>query len=279
MKRLILVRHATAVDKGPEGSDFHRRLKKRGRREALLMAERVAPLVKIPDQVYSSPADRALETARVFAEHLGVPSERVALREDLYGGLLPEEFLHIVQRFDNRASSVMVFGHDPSFTEFAAYMIPGFRNSIPKAGVLVMDMVRTNWRSVRAGDARVVHFERPPAPDVQKRMDEDALDRLVVAIRAGILSGIHGLNLGNSREVTRLIARMSTRLARDLRPFVRATTRRPAAEAPSRGRERKRSGKSAHKTGKVARSAGKRPRAASPGSARPRTRRGTRRRK
>src|SRR5882672_1951453 len=140
MKRLILVRHATAVDKGPEGSDFHRKLKKRGRREALLMAERIATLVEVPDQIFSSPADRALETAQVFAERLGVPAERVALREELYGGLEPDDFLHIVQGFDNRVKNVMVFGHDPSFTEFAAHMIPGFREAIPKAGVLVIEI-------------------------------------------------------------------------------------------------------------------------------------------
>jgi len=223
MKRLILVRHATAVDKGPKGSDFHRRLKKRGRREAQLMAERVGVLGNVPDQLFSSPADRALETARVFAEHLGVPAARVALREELYGGLLPEEFLHIVQRFDDRLSSVMMFGHDPSFTEFAAYLIPAFRGSIPKAGVLIIDIDRPRWRSIRTGDGRVAHFERPPARDVQKRMDEDALDQLVVAIRAGVLSAANRLGLPNSREVTRLIARMSTRLARELRPYARSS--------------------------------------------------------
>ena len=90
MKRLILVRHATAVDKGPEGSDFHRRLKKRGKREAMLMADRVASMVEVPDQMFSSPADRALETAQLFAERLGIPAGNVALREELYGGLLPE---------------------------------------------------------------------------------------------------------------------------------------------------------------------------------------------
>lgn len=241
MKRLILVRHATAVDKGPEGSDFHRKLKKRGRREALLMAERIATLVEVPDQIYSSPADRAIETARVFAERLGVPAERVALREELYGGLLPEEFLHIVHRFDNHAGTVMVFGHDPSFTEFAACMIPGFGTSIPKAGVLVMEIDRPRWRSVRPGDARKVHFERPPAPDVQKRMDEDVMDRLVLAIRSGILSGIRGLALENSREVTRLVARASTRLARELRPFSRTTaigSVTPAAHKATRSHRR-----------------------------------------
>jgi hypothetical protein len=109
----------------------------------------------------------------------------VTVREELYGGLEPDEFLHIVQRFDDRVKNVMVFGHDPSFTEFAAYMIPEFRQSIPKAGVLVMDIDRSRWQSVRAGDARMVHFERPPAPDEQKRMHEDLMDRLVVAYSRG----------------------------------------------------------------------------------------------
>jgi phosphohistidine phosphatase len=234
MKRVILVRHATAVDRGPEGSDFHRRLKKRGRREAEVMAARVRTLVDAPDQLFSSPADRALETARIFAGHLEIPAERFALREELYGGLLPEEFLRIVQRFDDRLSSVMIFGHDPSFTEFAACMIPSFRGAIPKAGVLVMDVDRPRWRAIRAGDGRAVHFERPPAPDVQKRMEEDVLDRLVVAIRQGILSSTRTLDLGNSREVMRLVARMSTRLARELKPFARSTMRDVAAAAAAR---------------------------------------------
>jgi phosphohistidine phosphatase len=245
LKRLILVRHATAVDKGPEGSDFHRRLKKRGRRESLLMAARLRSLVDVPEQLFTSPADRALETARLFAEELEIPSERVGLREELYGGLLPEEFLHIVQRFDNKLSSVAVFGHDPSFTEFAAYLIPSFTDSIPKAGVLVIEIDRSRWKSVRAGDGRLAHFERPPAHDVQKQIDEDVLDRLVVAIRQGILSATRDLDLANSREVARLIARLSTRLARDLRPFARSTMRAVAAEAVSKPAIKSRGGRAA----------------------------------
>jgi len=219
MKRLILVRHATAVDKGPEGSDFHRGLKKRGKREAQVMAERMAPVLGTPDQIFSSPADRALQTARIFAQRLGVPAERVTLREELYGGLLPDEFLHIVHRFDNRAATVMVFGHDPSFTEFAAHMIPNFTDSIPKAGVLVMEIARTTWRAVRAGDARLVQFERPPAKEARKRSEERTTDRVVLALRSGILAAVVELGVENSHDVTRLVTRASTRLARDLRPF------------------------------------------------------------
>ena len=248
MKRLILVRHATAVEKGPKGSDFHRQLRKRGRRESRIMAERLRALVPMPDQWFSSPADRAIETATVFASHLGIPEERLMLREELYGGLLPEDFLHIVQRFDEAHASVMIFGHDPSFTEFAGFMIPGFSEAIPKAGVLVIDIDRPRWKSVREGDGRVVHFERPPAPDVQKRMEEDVLDRLVVAIRQGIVASMRPLEPGNSREVTRLIARTSTRLARELLPFVHAAADENEAEGvkkkgPAKARGKNKNGK------------------------------------
>ena len=233
MKRLILVRHATAVDKGPEGSDFHRRLKKRGKREARVMADQVKALIEVPDQMLSSPADRALETAGIFAEHFGVPAERVTLREELYGGLDPGEFLHIIQRLDDTASSVMIFGHDPSFTEFAGYMIPAFTDSIPKAGVLVMDIDRPRWKAVRQGEAKLVHFERPPAPDEQKRMDNEVLDRLVVAIQQGILASTRPLEIADSEEAARLIARTSTKLARDLRPFVRAKSTKREKDKPA----------------------------------------------
>jgi phosphohistidine phosphatase len=200
------------------------------------MAERIREMVALPDQLFSSPADRALQTAGVFAETLALPAERVTLREELYGGLDPEEFLHIVQRFDDRFNSVMVFGHDPSFTEFAAFMIPGFKQSIPKAGILVIDIDRPRWKAVRAGDGSATHFERPPAPDEQKRMEEDVIDRLVVAIRQGILGATRSLDVSDSREVTRLVARMSTKLARDLRPFVRIT-----APGTPRSRSKKKS--------------------------------------
>lgn len=234
MKRLILVRHATAVDTGPEGSDFHRRLKKRGRREALLMAERVEAVVGVPDLLLSSPADRALETAKVFIARLGIPADRLQLREHLYGGLLPEEFLLVVQGLSDRASTVMVFGHDPSFTEFASFLIPGFRAAIPKAGVLVVDIERAKWRSVRAGDGRAGLFARPPEPDVQKRMEEDVLDRLVIAIRGAVYAALREVGIVETQEVVKVVARASARMARELRPFAKAAAERtPPAVKPA----------------------------------------------
>jgi phosphohistidine phosphatase len=218
MKRLVLVRHATAVDVGPKGSDFHRRLKKRGRREAAIMADRIAVALGTSDALVSSPADRAIETARVFAGRLGFTGQ-IIVREHLYGGLLPEEFLHIVRELDDTHDTVMVFGHDPSFSEFASYLVAGFKELIPKAGVVAIDVDRKSWNDVSPGDGIVALFERPPAPEIQKRIEEDLIDRLSMKIRTAVFDAIRSFGVPENRDVVKSVARASARLAVTVRPF------------------------------------------------------------
>jgi len=220
MKRIVLVRHATAVDTGFKGSDFHRRLKKRGRREAAIMADRASSLAGAPDLMISSPADRAIETARTFADRFGHPHNRIVVREELYGGLLPDDFQRLVNGFDEACASAMLFGHDPSFSEFAAFLVPGFSEVIPKAGVVVIDVPRKTWRGVRRGSGRLAAFERPPAAADQKRVEEELLDALARRIRMAVSAALRELGIAENREVVKAVARAGARVAAAVRPFV-----------------------------------------------------------
>ncbi len=78
MKRITLVRHATAVPRNPKKDDFGRSLRKKGRREAKAMGEWYKNVEEQPDVMISSPANRAIETARVFAKTLGYPAKKIA---------------------------------------------------------------------------------------------------------------------------------------------------------------------------------------------------------
>jgi len=228
MKRIVLVRHATAVDVGPKGSDFHRRLKKRGRRESAIMADRVATTLGKPDLVITSPADRALETARAFAGRLGITTEAMIVREQLYGGLLPDEFLRIVVELDDAHDTVMIVGHDPSFTEFAGYMLPDFKESIPKAGVVAMDFDRSSWAEVTPGEGVLAAFEKPPATEVQKRIEGDLLDRLSAEIRTAVFAAVKSFGVPENSDVVKSVARASARVAKAVRPFAASGTERVA---------------------------------------------------
>jgi phosphohistidine phosphatase len=248
LKRIVLVRHATAVETGPQGSDFHRRLKKRGRREASLMAERLAALGGTPDLILTSPADRAVETARAFAERFAVPETAIELREQLYGGLLADEFLRLVQSLDDRRQCVFVFGHDPSFSEFAALLVRGFTERIPKAGCLVIDVPRKNWRALRPGDGSVVAFERPPAPDVQKRIEADLDESIAASIRTAVFAVLRGFDVPAGPDVVRVVARAASRVAKAALPAAMAAGGR---RQPGRGMRRARpSVKARRRTGR-----------------------------
>jgi hypothetical protein len=113
----------------------------------------------------------------------------------------------------------MVFGHDPSFSEFAAYLVPRFHELIPKAGVVAIDLDRKSWRTVTAGDGALAALERPPAPDVQKRIEDDLIDRLAAEIRTAVFAAVRGFDVPENRDVVKAVARASARLARAVRPF------------------------------------------------------------
>jgi phosphohistidine phosphatase len=240
LKQIVLVRHATAVETGPRGSDFHRRLKKRGRREALLMAERLATFIARPDLLLSSPADRALETAVAFGNRFGISAGEIVQREQLYGGLLPDEFLRIVQALDDRRKTVLVFGHDPSFSEFAALLAEPFNDLIPKAGFVVIDLPRRSWRAIRSGDGSVAAFERPPAPDVQKRMEAEIADRLAGTIRGVVFGALRKFDIPENPDVVKAVARAAARVTKSVLPMAIASagTSESPVNRPARARGR-----------------------------------------
>src|SRR5437763_1654347 len=70
MKTLFLIRHAKSSWPDPALPDKDRPLGDRGRRDARKMGKRLAKRDVKPDLILSSPARRALKTARIIAKKL-----------------------------------------------------------------------------------------------------------------------------------------------------------------------------------------------------------------
>lgn len=86
MKRtLILMRHGKSSWQDEALPDRARLLAERGLRDAPLMGRRLAHAVGLPDLILSSPACRALSTARLVAHELGYPANGIVIDERLYG--------------------------------------------------------------------------------------------------------------------------------------------------------------------------------------------------
>ena len=242
MKRIILVRHATAVSRASSKEDFARSLRKKGRREAKAMAEWYKSIAERPDVMISSPANRAIETARVFAKTLGYPAKKIVQKKRLYGGLESADFLELVKTLDDKQTSVTLFGHDPDFSEFAHYLAEGFQDALPKCAVLGVTMNRRRWRTIQAGEGQIEFFEYPQGLLQCAELVKKTGSEVSARIESSIVAVLTEFGIELRDKDARAIRRASAKLVKALAVAPRAESRAPA---PKKATQKRAAGKKA----------------------------------
>ena len=160
MRFLTVVRHAKSSWDYSELSDFERPLNERGRRDAPLMAKRLLKVPPRPDVLLSSPATRALTTARLFADEMGIKTADVAVDAKIYDAS-PDTLLKIVRGLDDGARHVMMFGHNPGVSELAHLLAACDFDEMATCAAARFEFAAKSWSEVAPGDGKVVHFLFP----------------------------------------------------------------------------------------------------------------------
>lgn len=111
--QLVLMRHGIAVDPGEPGCppDDQRPLTDRGRRRTRLAADGLAALGVAADVILSSPLARAMETAQLAAEALGIDRSMIRQSRRLLPSADADALLAEVRALAPRA--VLCVGHAP----------------------------------------------------------------------------------------------------------------------------------------------------------------------
>lgn len=144
MKTILISRHAKSAWDNPGLQDFDRPINDRGHRDAPEMAEKIKRLGHKPDILISSPANRALTTAKYYASLFDMHISEVP---NLYHGM-PEHYLEALQELSEDVHTVFLFGHNPGITYIANMIKPGVTDNIPTAGVIVVKSRADLWSHV-----------------------------------------------------------------------------------------------------------------------------------
>ena len=120
--RIYILRHAEAVDAREVGGDEARHLTPKGEESTRRAARGMKELAVKPDAVWTSPLPRALGTARITAETLGLACPIEQLRE-LRPGADPSEVTGLLQARLSGNQDAMVVGHNPDLEDLAQYLI------------------------------------------------------------------------------------------------------------------------------------------------------------
>ena len=160
VKTLYIVRHAKSSWDDPALEDFQRPLNGRGEKDAPQMGKRLHKLEARPMLISSSPANRALATARHMADALHYPSTGIQEEQKLYHAG-EETILEVVRSFDDKLDAAMIVGHNPGFTEFANDLLNEDIVNIPTAGVVAAQLPIKSWKDTDWGCGGMLFFEYP----------------------------------------------------------------------------------------------------------------------
>lgn len=158
MKTLYLVRHAKATRE--EGRpDAERPLSERGRRDARKMGKRLARRKTQPDLIVSSPARRALTTARIIGRRIGYSAKDIAVEGRLYPGRMAQ-LLVVIRGLRGRVNCVMLFGHNPGLLNLASHLSPTIAR-LPTCAVAEFHFREKSWANVGSGSPSSVSLASP----------------------------------------------------------------------------------------------------------------------
>jgi phosphohistidine phosphatase len=161
MKKLIFVRHGKA-ETIPNGiTDYERSLTTKGKVICRLMAHKLKEADPSPGLFVTSPAFRALETAIIFADIFGFKPEKIVLDNNIYNKMGFSYLTEILAEIDDIVDSVILFGHNPSFTETADRLCHEGIDMMPKTSVIGITFDITSWKELHARTGRILYYLKP----------------------------------------------------------------------------------------------------------------------
>jgi len=136
---LHLLRHAHAGDPAKwRGADFDRPLSTKGREQATRLGAFLAATGFAPDAIVTSPRIRALQTAEIVAERLGV-TWRV---DDRLADPLSAATVERILADAGDTSRPVLVGHDPGFSELVRLLTGATRIAMRKGAIARIDVER-----------------------------------------------------------------------------------------------------------------------------------------
>ncbi len=159
MKNLFLVRHAKSARDDPTLADRDRPLNARGLADAPAMGKRLAKHVPEGALLASSPALRALTTAQLFADELGHARESIVIDERVYASSA-DTLLALIRALDDEHDCVMLFGHNPEFSELAG-RLAGKAIEMPTCAVARFRFDVPSWAAVGRGAPESFKLDKP----------------------------------------------------------------------------------------------------------------------
>lgn len=153
MKTLYIMRHGKAEDSDHK-ADFNRKLISKGVKRNQKVALKLKAKKGKFDAILCSEASRAVETARIMAEHFKFPIDEIKEYQEFY--LAPAVILlDSLYALDNTLTNVLLVGHNPGVSELATSLSNQLFDWLPTSALIAIKFDTDKWEEISKADAKV----------------------------------------------------------------------------------------------------------------------------
>ncbi len=147
MKTLYIVRHAKSSWDHPGLDDHERPILDKGQKRTKLVGDYLLENEQNVDLLISSHAVRARQTASIIADILNYPEENIRISSQIYHSDIDSLF-DLLYELPDEVSSVMLFGHNPTFTSFANYFKQKKIDWLPTSAIVCIEFDTEKWENI-----------------------------------------------------------------------------------------------------------------------------------
>jgi phosphohistidine phosphatase len=145
MKTLLLMRHAKSSWKDDSLEDHERPLKKRGKKDAKLIAKVMMKNDLYPDLILSSTSVRTQQTVEEITSKMDYKGKIVYL-DSLYMGE-PQDFIDALKTLNDSYQSVLIVAHNPGLEAYLQ-IIDGEIEAMPTGALGYLVLVLDKWENI-----------------------------------------------------------------------------------------------------------------------------------
>lgn len=148
-KILILARHGKAEKAAFGDFDFKRNLTERGISDVQQVAIKLYTQF-VPQLIVSSPANRAYQTAKIFAKTFQIDKKDIQKIDSIYEASM-SSLLNVINILDNNCNCILLTGHNPAFEFAVDYLTNNGLSELPTSGTAVIEFPFDDWKMISMG--------------------------------------------------------------------------------------------------------------------------------
>jgi phosphohistidine phosphatase len=156
MKKLLLVRHATAQPESANG-DFDRALSNKGINEATELAQKLKNNKIIPQLVVASSSLRTQTTAGIITNVLQLPKPQ--LNTAIYEAS-EQTLLKAINAFADTNDFTAMVGHNPGIS-YLLFTLTGEIRDVPPGTAILITFDVNEWNAVSSNSGTIVYYTAP----------------------------------------------------------------------------------------------------------------------